>query len=260
MKNLKPVLLTLMAVITANLCLAQSDTIYYNKDWYKCNRTEALYYRLIIKNTKVSYTVTDYFISNNQPQMVAEFLSLNPEQKNGPCTYYRENGEKKSEGVYKKNNKVDQWIFWDEGRQDSSIQNFKTDGTTTWIRRSEQQKKKDEESEFISVEHMPTFPGGDVALKTFLKRNLSYPSEAIKQNIKGDVMVEFLVSADGSLRNIKILHDIGGGCGDETIRLVKIMPAWNPGKQGGVGVNVKMVIPVTFKLDKGAKESSQPEK
>jgi protein TonB len=71
-----------------------------------------------------------------------------------------------------------------------------------------------------------------------------------KQNsIEGRVVLSFILEKDGSLSDVVIVRDIGGGCGAEAVRLVLSMPKWSPGKQSGLVKRVKYTLPVTFKLD-----------
>jgi len=110
--------------------------------------------------------------------------------------------------------------------------------------------ENDEEtsSVFISVQQMPSFPGGDAARKKYLSRKLKYPVQASENGIQGVVYVSFVVKTDGSLANIKILHGIGGGCDEEALRVVKLMPRWKPGRQNGKSVRTLINMPVYFKL------------
>jgi TonB family protein len=110
--------------------------------------------------------------------------------------------------------------------------------------------ENDEEtsSVFISVQQMPSFPGGDAARKKYLSRKLKYPVQASENGIQGVVYVSFVVKTDGSLANFKILHGIGGGCDEEALRVVKLMPRWKPGRQNGKSVRTLINMPVYFKL------------
>ncbi len=101
---------------------------------------------------------------------------------------------------------------------------------------------------FMNVQEMPSFPGGDAARKKYLARNLRYPSQAAEDGIQGTVYVSFVVKTNGSLSDIKIIKGIGGGCDQEALRVVKKMPAWNPGYQNGRKVAVLFNMPVYFKL------------
>ena len=113
------------------------------------------------------------------------------------------------------------------------------------------QKAETEEetsSVFISVQQMPSFPGGDAARKKYLSKKLNYPVQASENGIQGVVYVSFVVKTDGSLANFKILHGIGGGCDEEALRVVKLMPRWKPGRQNGKSVRTLINMPVYFKL------------
>jgi hypothetical protein len=70
----------------------------------------------------------------------------------------------------------------------------------------------------------------------------------LENNITGKVYVSFVVETDGSISNPRILRDIGGGCGKEAVRVVKMMPKWTPGKQDGKPVRVQFNLPVAFNI------------
>ena len=66
--------------------------------------------------------------------------------------------------------------------------------------------------------------------------------------IEGTVYVVFVVNTDGSIQDVVILRGVGGGCDEEAVRVVKNAPAWEPGRQRGRPVRVKMRLPIRFKL------------
>ncbi len=101
---------------------------------------------------------------------------------------------------------------------------------------------------FISTDEMPEFPGGEQAMYAFLAKNLRYP--AGEQHIEGNVYVQFVVEKDGTITNPKVVRDIGGGCGEEVLRVVRLMPKWKPGMHKGKAVRVQYTLPVVFKLEK----------
>lgn len=112
----------------------------------------------------------------------------------------------------------------------------------------EEEEEVVEEQIFTVVENDPEFPGGMDALYKYLAQNIKYPQLARDNNITGRVYVTFVVEKDGSIANPKVLRDIGGGCGQEAIRVVKSMPKWTPGKQRGKAVRVQFNLPVNFSL------------
>lgn len=98
------------------------------------------------------------------------------------------------------------------------------------------------------VTTLPQFPGGEKALRRYLKENLDYPAEAWLYKIEGTVWVDFVVSTDGSLSNVQITRELGFGCGYEVRGLINDMPCWTPGKVGEAAVNTRMEVPVIFHM------------
>lgn len=112
------------------------------------------------------------------------------------------------------------------------------------------QNKVVEEAEqpFTVVEQMPEFPGGDQARVKFLQENIKFPPVARESGITGTVYITFVVGRDGRLSNFKILRGVGGGCDEEALRVLRLMPAWIPGKQAGRTVPVQFNLPIKFTL------------
>ena len=78
---------------------------------------------------------------------------------------------------------------------------------------------------------------------------LTYPLEARQRGIEGHVFVEFVVNVDGSVSDINVKKGIGAGCDEAAVMAIKTSPKWNPGKQDGVAVKQRLVMPVAFKLE-----------
>jgi len=105
-----------------------------------------------------------------------------------------------------------------------------------------------EEPPLMLVEEMPQFPGGPTKMYEFLKKNLRYPELASDNNIQGTVTLTFVVGVDGAITNIQVARSLDPDCDAEAIRVVKMMPKWSPGKQGGKTVRVQYVLPVKFTI------------
>jgi protein TonB len=99
------------------------------------------------------------------------------------------------------------------------------------------------------VEQMPEYPGGDDARIKFILKNLSYPRMANESGIQGTVYVTFVVSKTGQISGVKVLRGIGGGCDEEAVRVIKLMPPWIPGRQNGKAVPVQFSLPLRFSLN-----------
>lgn len=115
---------------------------------------------------------------------------------------------------------------------------------------AEEETDEEEMHIYVVVEDDPEFPGGKDSLRAFIQRNLQYPQLARDKHIEGKVYVTFVVEKDGTITNIKVLRDIGGGCGAEAVRVVKLMPKWKPGTQRGKPVRVQYNLPINFVMPK----------
>lgn len=83
----------------------------------------------------------------------------------------------------------------------------------------------------------------------FIYSNIKYPAIARENGVEGTVYVKFVVEKDGKITNAEIVRDIGAGCGQEALRVVGLMPEWEPGKQRGRPVRVQFNLPVKYKLE-----------
>lgn len=112
----------------------------------------------------------------------------------------------------------------------------------------EEEEEEEEQTIFTVVEESAMFPGGQEELMKYISENLRYPQQAREEGTQGLVYVTFVVEKDGSLTDIRILRDLGNGCGEEAVRIVKTMPKWIPAKQRGKEVRMQYNLPVKFTL------------
>ena len=89
------------------------------------------------------------------------------------------------------------------------------------------------------------------ALVEFIYRNLKYPALAKENRVVGTVVVTFVVETDGTLSDIRVVRDIGSGCGEEAARVVELSDGqWVPGVQRGRLVRVQYNLPVKYSMGK----------
>ena len=96
------------------------------------------------------------------------------------------------------------------------------------------------------IEQNPSFPGGPQALKTFITRHLNYPDSLRKMDIEGTVITSFIVEADGSISDAKVVRPIHPQLDEEALRVIHAMPKWKPATQGNHAVRVKYTMPIIF--------------
>jgi TonB family protein len=111
------------------------------------------------------------------------------------------------------------------------------------------------EKVFYVVENQPVPEGGLPGFYKFISENMKYPEEARKKGIQGKVFIQFVVEKDGSVSNVKCVRGIHPLCDDEAVRVISNSPGWEPGQQDGENVNVRLIVPITFKMnDSGEKK------
>ncbi len=101
---------------------------------------------------------------------------------------------------------------------------------------------------YTSVEQMPSFPGGESGLMRFLNSHIRYPSAAAESGAQGRVIVQFVVNKDGSVGQAKVVRGVHPALDAEALRVVRTLPRFNPGRQGGQPVSVWYSLPVSFRL------------
>ncbi len=104
-------------------------------------------------------------------------------------------------------------------------------------------EESDLDQVFIVVEEPPSLIGGLAGLG----ERITYPKLAQKAGIEGRVIVQFIVDKSGTVNDAVVLRGIGGGCDEEALRVVS-ETSFTAGRQRGQAVNVKMSLPIMFRL------------
>lgn len=98
------------------------------------------------------------------------------------------------------------------------------------------------------VESLPQYPGGPVEFMKWLTATLQYPKQALDKKIQGKVMVSFIVGKDGTITNLKIVKSANSLLDAEALRVMKLMPKWEPGKDKGKPCRSMVAIPIVFEI------------
>jgi len=96
---------------------------------------------------------------------------------------------------------------------------------------------------------MPEFKGGNIDMRVWVNSQLKYPQEARDAKVQGQILVSFIVTDSGTIRNIQIEKRLGFGCDEIVVEMLNKMPAWQPGFENDVAVDVKIGLPIAFILD-----------
>ena len=101
----------------------------------------------------------------------------------------------------------------------------------------------------VQYEKWPEFPGGQQEMLKYIQENLIYPKLALKKQIQGRSICQFIVEKDGSISHIRVVRSSGNKSLDRAaIRVIKTMPKWTPGRLQGKIVRTTYVLPVNLRI------------
>jgi protein TonB len=103
-------------------------------------------------------------------------------------------------------------------------------------------------TEFLVVEEMPEFPGGQAAMLKYIGKHLRYPASAQAKGVSGIVYVSFVISPEGQVTKVEVRKGINTACDQEAARVISKMPLWKPGRQSGRNVPVRYSLPIRFAM------------
>lgn len=103
---------------------------------------------------------------------------------------------------------------------------------------------------YTHVEVMPVYKTGYEGMIKVLRKNMRYPNSAKQMGKEGTVYVEFVVSDEGEIGSVKVIRGFDKDCDKEAMRIVEKLTEWIPGSQNKMTVNVKLVLPIRFQLER----------
>jgi len=120
------------------------------------------------------------------------------------------------------------------------------------------QNKNNNSNKVDLEDQLPSFPGGEDSLISFIQKNLQYPTSAFTHEIEGKIVISYVVDELGKVGDAQVVHvnynheldfvEEKKAMENEALRIVTLMPPWKPGIKKGKNVKVDLVIPITFSL------------
>lgn len=102
----------------------------------------------------------------------------------------------------------------------------------------------------------PHYLGSDEEILKIVAMNLRYPEKARRRSVAGTVLLSFEVNLQGKADSARIIHDIGGGCGKEVLRVFRLVPNyWLVARKGEKKYIARYVLPVRFQISAGSSRS-----
>jgi TonB family protein len=246
--------------------IAQTDTVYYDRDWNQTDFSSADICRTL-KVVDGNVFVEDHFyvkgidtLYDHRPIFLKYphyFYTQYTRKGNVLITEeYENNLQTGKETFYYPNTKV----IWSEcnyvkGKAMGELLSYYRSGK---LKRKELHKPDDttvtgacydESGKEIAFTPFVVFARPTFDMPSFLGHNLHYPEYARENNIEGKVVISFMVNTDGSKSELKIIKRIGGGCEEEALRVMSQMPVWVPGVVDGAIAKMHYTQPIAFKLE-----------
>lgn len=264
---MKKVFLVSLLILLCHQSYAQTDTVFFNKYRKQVNiRQDANYYRVIKPQDSV-FRATEYYL-DGIVKMTGTLSSMKPEVYDGIITWYSEKGVLTGKGFFKKNKREDHLItYYTDGaiKSDALFKANNLEGEHKFYYPNGQLKRADiyKEGKFISGKcysstgadipyfryiQNPEFAGGEAKLGKYIKANLVYPKQALREEITGTVKVKFTVTAGGEITDVHLENTIHPFLDNEALKLVKNMPRWKPGLEDNEKANLSVILPVVFIL------------
>lgn len=190
--------------------------------------------------------------ATEQPTQLADSIAASQEEAGEtPNGKVADNNETRSDGKSTNGNNNDRQLSPSQAssRPNKTTQNGQNAPEPVRSETLYKPQPVNRNSVYDVVEQMPSFPGGISGLRTYLNQNIRYPAEAQENCVQGRVVVSFVVGKDGHISDVTVLRSVDPSLDKEAIRVVRNMPRWTPGKQGGEPVRVRYNVPVSFRLN-----------
>lgn len=236
-----------------------------------CEEAYAHYYEIISlsPDSNGHYESSIYYRTEEVLYSKGQYEDLDSLGKTGNWTHWHANGQKKETGSYVNDLKEGRWEGWHDNGAVDYIEQYaggKLEGQSEYFFENGQRSARvtyaagemTEEVywepdgsalEDISIANRkPEYPGGDIELYTFIGTNMKYPAAARKRKEMGRVYVAFVVGRNGMIQEAQVVKSVSPDLDKEALRVINMVPQWQEGRIMNRPVAVRMVFPITFKL------------
>ncbi len=236
------ILCVITLVVFHSFSFSQSDTtyMYYDQLWKPCAADTAFYTAKVYKQGDM-WTKKDYYKQSNRLQMEGAFLEKDLTTRQGPFTWYKEDGTKDYTILFKKGEVIDKTFYYANGATKAYISY--ADGT---------QKGWDENGKEIKNFVVEKEAKPKVNWQKYLEHNLN-PNVAAKANAPAGmyaVKMQFQIDKEGNITNVLPVSVPAqcAPCALEAIRVISAAPRWEPAMQNGVPVIYQAIQFITFQV------------
>ncbi|HLA54131.1 MAG TPA: energy transducer TonB [Flavitalea sp.] len=239
--------LACLSIISASAQKKSKETFYaFDKEWNQLLSLDNAAYFARMK--RLNDTLWQWDVYNNKGPMIASQQMNNPETKtlSGWQMYYDSKGLLDSMGAISNGRMDGEWSYLDDSVNFVTTKIFST-GILLSVKDLRNKDNVDQKPTY-SDEKESTFPGGLAKWHGYINKNMKYPDRAYREKITGTVVVAFKVDSAGSVQNTELFRSVEYSIDQETLRLMKASPKWNPGFQNGKYISTFKKQPLDFRL------------
>jgi TonB family protein len=276
MKTIYTLFIAAFILLTVHSASAQTKTVkYLSKSGYKeVPASEAYYFDIEEVGADGIITITRYLMEDSIKAQLSTVRKRKNEfgihnERHGVQYEWHKNGKLAAEYTYENGELVGEYRKWYEtGEIDyirkyssgSSLNSLEAYHKNGQLRRAEiyegtkfyKGKVFDEagsEIDYFPMLQMPSFPGGEQAMLTWLSKNIGYPKAARKARAQGLVVITFEVNEAGQITDAEVIKGIHPDADAEALRLINSMPLWENGLLEGKPTKVRFTLPVRFSMN-----------
>ena len=255
---MKPVLLFFTFIACALFCFSQKskkdELFLFDKQGKNITDFKKTSYFIRVRYVNDTSWKIDTYWNAGPMQMSETCKDSKGQTRHGQYAAYRKSGYLDSAGKYVNGQMADDWDYYnDTGRivMQKTFDNGALIKTRDILKEQEEKDDNEEENEdnvFVKVEKESEFKGGIKQWSAYLTKNLRYPEVAIQTNTAGMGVVSFIVGTDGSVNDIFLFKSLEYSLDDESVRMIKESPKWEPAHQNGKKVKSYKRQPIVFSL------------
>lgn len=177
---------------------------------------------------------------------IGDKISIKDGNLNGDYEEFTPDGIVKTKGFYSKGYMTGKWKIFNS-KTGELIKELNYSSADSLVRDSTQNIGFSSDQRNYVIAEMPMFGGYPAGIVDYIKLNLKYPKEALKEDIKGQVLARFIINSVGKVSNVKLIQSVDEQLDKEVLKLIRTLPYWRPAMQLGKAFSTAYTIPVTFR-------------
>lgn len=225
---------------------AAQDTTFYNTDGNQTRNRDSVSYYTVSYTDPADSNLSAYRQFGKDGNIKREWSTIRAGKKylnTGRHRSWYDNGQLKSDLNYHHDTLISIETFWPTGKQKRTERYENNEMTEGRCFASD-----GSDTSFYNYEIMPVFPGGESAFYAYLQKEIRYPRKSRRREEEGKVVLQFIISKQGKVQNVRVVKSVSPLLDEEAVRVVKAMPSWSPALQDGEPVRLKYTLPVSFRL------------